>query len=506
MTALFARRRPLGRTLVLSLFVLAPIALPAAGEEREIDALKAQLETLVKQNQSLARSVEELQQQVGEARDEARAARDEATAAPAVSAAPRGAGYGLAGGGDPLAQTSFGGTRFQLMDVSLIVDGGFGFSTAEDEELELLQGGDHDPRRRGFNIQNVELALSGAVDPYFTANANIVYLITPEGETKIELEEAYALTQQLPYGLERHGFQLKLGQFFTEFGRLNAKHPHQWDWQDQPLVLTRFFGGDGLRGQGARLGWLTPLPWYSEILVGAQNAQGETMVSFNASDEVFEERPIGGRPFASDGTRGAGDLVYLARWVNGGDLSDTWSTQVGVSALHGPNATGEGGSTWIYGIDGVLKWRPLVSDHGWPFVKIEGELLRRHYHADSFFGCEGGEEDCEEPLALSSDTLHDWGAYVQAEWGFRRPWTAGLRYEYATGSGASIGMFDGRGADPFRDNRQRIAPLLTFHPSEFSRIRLQYNYDRSEFSSEAANHTVWLGLEFGIGPHAAHAF
>ncbi len=490
------------RALALS---IALGAVPAAGEESDLESLRSQFEALAKQNQELSRSVQQLRRQVDEARDEARAARDAASEPPAVSAPPAGAGYG-ASGGDPLAQTTFGGTRLQLMDVSLVALGGFGFSTAVDEELEFLQAGDHDPRRRGFNIQNVELAFSGAVDPYFTAHANVVYVITPEGETKIELEEAYALTQQLPYGLERHGFQLKAGQFFTEFGRLNRQHPHQWDWQDQPVVLSRFFGGDGLRGQGARLGWLTPLPWYSELLVGAQNAQGETMVSFNANDEVFEERPIGGRPFASDGTRGVADLVYLARWVNGGDLSDTWSTQVGVSYLHGPNATGPDGRTQIYGLDGVLKWRPLVSDHGWPFVKIEGEVLRRSYRADSFFGCEGDEEECEEPLALSGKTLHDWGGYVQALWGFRRPWAAGLRYEYATGSGASVGIYDGRDADPFRDTRHRIAPLLAFYPSEFSRLRLQYNYDRSDFTEDGSNHTVWLGLEFGIGPHAAHSF
>ena len=194
MTATFASRRPLGRTLAASLFALAPIALPAAAaEESEIDTLKAQLETLVKQNQGLTRSVEELRQQVGEARDEARAARDAASEPPPVSAAPPGTGYGGVGGGEPLAQTSFGGTRLQLMDMSLDVLTGFGFSTAKDDELELLQGGDHDPRRRGFNLQQAELSLSGAVDPYFTANANIVYAITPEGETNIELEEAYAL-------------------------------------------------------------------------------------------------------------------------------------------------------------------------------------------------------------------------------------------------------------------------------------------------------------------------
>ncbi|HEX2483909.1 MAG TPA: hypothetical protein VHQ66_01325, partial [Myxococcota bacterium] len=89
---------------------------------------------------------------------------------------------------------------------------------------------------------------------------------------------------------------------------------------------------------------------------------------------------------------------------------------------------------------------------------------------------------------------------------FRRPWAAGLRYEYASGSGESVGPYDGRENDPFRDDRHRVSPLLVFYPSEFSRIRLQYDYDRAQFSSQSSNHTVWLGLEFGIGPHAAHAF
>lgn len=469
MDASSTRRRPFGRTLALSIWLAAIPA--AAAEPADLEAMKAQLEALAEDNRELSRTVEQLRQQVQAASDER-------------------------------------SPRFQLLDVSLLASGAFGFSTAIDDDLALLQGGDHDPRRRGFNLQNVELALSGAVDPYFDARANIALVITPEGETKIELEEAYAVSRQLPFLLHEQGLQLKAGQYFTEFGRLNAKHPHQWDWQDQPLVLTRFFGADGLRGQGARLGWLTPLPWYSEIVLGAQNAQGETMVSFAANDEVFEERPIGGRPFAGTGTHGVGDLVYLARWVNGGDLSDTWSTQVGVSYLHGPNATGSDGRTRILGVDGVLKWRPLVSDRGWPFLKLEGELLRRHYHADSFSGCAGEPDDgagCE-PLSLSSRTLRDWGGYLQVLWGFRRPWAAGIRYEYASGSGESVGVFEGRSSDPFRDDRQRITPLLVFHPSEFSRVRLQYSYDRTDFSEREANHTVWLGLEFGLGPHAAHAY
>jgi hypothetical protein len=502
-------RRPLASALAL---IGLASAAPAAADEA---ALQRQLELLKQQNEELSRSLRVLQDEVGQARDEARAARDVADAAARPSVAGASGAYGAPAGapaiagGDALAQTSLGGTRLQLLDISLGTLFAFGTSTIGDEELELLQGGGHDPRRRGFTLQQTELSFAGAVDPYFTGEAHLIYFIDPEGESQFEIEEAFVQTLQLPFGLHEHGLQLELGQFFTEFGRLNPRHPHQWTWQDQPVVNTRFFGADGIRGTGTRLGWLLPFSWYSEVHVGVQNAQGETMTSFLASDEVFEERPIGGRPFASDGTRKAGDFTYLMRWVNGGDLSDTWSAQVGLSGLYGPNASGDGGQTWIYGADWVLKWRPLVSDRGWPFVTIEGEVMARSYRADSFFGCAEEVEDgesCEDVLALGSETLRDWGTYAQVLWGFRRPWAAGLRYEYAGGSGESIGVYDGRQNDPFRDDRHRLSPLLVFYPSEFTRIRLQYNYDRAEFSSESSNHTVWLGLEFGLGPHAGHAF
>ena len=54
--------------------------------------------------------------------------------------------------------------------------------------------------------------------------------------------------------------------------------------------------------------------------------------------------------------------------------------------------------------------------------------------------------------------------------------------------------------------RHRVSPLLTFYPSEFSRLRLQYNYDRFDHARESAAHSVWLGLEFALGSHPAHEF
>lgn len=486
------------------------VARSAAAEPSEdLSGLRAELERLAQENRELRDTVTGLAQEVRAARDAARAAEDMArvrTPLPAVSAPPSGAAMRS---DTALLSRSLGRANFQLLDVSLDVLAAGGFSSATDEELEALQGGDHDPRQRGFTLQAAELFLAGAVDPYVDAQASIVYFLDPEGETRIELEEAFVLTRQLPFGLEEHGFQLEAGHFFTEFGRLNPLHAHLWSWQDQPLILSRFFGEDGMRGPGLRVGWLTPLPWFSELHFGIQNAKGETMVSFFANDEVFEERPIGGRPFAEERVGSPGDLVKLLRWVNGFDVSDTLSGQVGLSGLFGPNATGPDGRTRVYGADVVLKWRPLQTDRGWPFLIFEAEILRRAYKADDFTGCLE-EEDCASPVFVAEDTLRDWGYYAQLLWGFQRNWAVGLRYEHASGDGpgfdAAEEMFVSRDNDPFRADRTRIAPLLIWHPSEFSRIRLQYNYDRADHLPGKNEHSVWAGLEFLFGAHPAHTY
>lgn len=397
-------------TALALLAVLAPAA-PAYAESEAVDALRRQVEALAAQNTAMQRTLERLANEVRDAQDAARAAHDaldEQRSAPpavAVGAAPA-RDAALLSSGAP------GAARLQLLDVSLDVVAAAGGSSAEDEQLVLLQGGDHDPRQRGFTLQNVELSLLGAVDPFLTGEAHLIYFLDPEGESRFELEEAFVTSQSLPFGLAEHGLQLEAGHFFTEFGRLNPRHPHAWHWQDQPVILSRLFGEDGLRAPGVRLAWLTPLPWFSELHLGLQNASGETAVSFLANDEVFEERPVGGRPFTDRRASSFADLLQLVRWVNALDLSDTWSGQLGLSFLHGPNATGPDARSFVYGADLVVKWRPLRGDRGWPFVVFESELVRRSYQADAWLGCpvEEGTAGCPVAAALlPEDVLRDWG-------------------------------------------------------------------------------------------------
>lgn len=406
-----------------------------------------------------------------------------------------------------LASTQVGQSKLRLIDLSLDSLLAAGASNQRDDELQNLQGGGHDPRKRGFTVQNVELSARAAVDPYFNAEAHIVYLIDPiEGESVVELEEAFAVTQALPFGL-----QIKAGLYFTEFGRLNAQHPHQWDFLDQPVILTRLFGPDGLRGPGLRTAWLLPLPFFSEFIGGVQNANGETAASFYASGEYYDERSIGGRQFVAQDVRNLGDLLYSLRWHNSFDVGGDITALFGGSALFGPNASGGAGQTRIYGADLRFKWRPAQNERGWPFVIWQSEFLYRDFKAA------GQDYDPDASIVgdeffVDADHLHDYGLVTQAVWGFMKQWAVGVRFEWAESQGDSVDPASGADAtdnDPFRDRRIRASALLAWNPTEFSRLRLQYSFDDAEHlesTDEELGHTIWLGLEVMFGAHAAHSY
>lgn len=352
-----------------------------------------------------------------------------------------------------------------------------GSSSVDNSALGNLQAGGHDPKQTGFTVQNIELSIAGTVDTYLDAQANIIFLIDAEGETVMELEEAFFTTRNLPGGL-----QIKGGQYYTEFGRQNKQHPHTWSFVDQPIILSRLFGGDGLRSQGARVSWLMPSDTYSELTLGMQNAKGETVTSFlNAPGE-----DIGGHTLVDRSTRDSGDLLYSARWLSGIDISDTLSMNFGVSGLWGPNASGMTTDTQIVGADLYLKWQPAYSQKGYPFVAWHTEVLQRRYEAG-------------DPGDAAREILKDQGYFTQVLWGFKPGWIAGLRWEYANADGNTS-------TDSLRDTRKRLSPNLTWHTSEYSKVRLQYNRDWTEHLPNKTTDSIWLQVEFSLGSHMAHTF
>ena len=257
-----------------------------------------------------------------------------ATAAPSAADRP-----------PPALSAARAGSTYMNISYGTLVDAGW---SSEADPSARLQLGDHDPIKRGFGLRNAEIAVDGAVDPYFKGFANIVLKLDRNNETAIELEESFLQSTALPANL-----QLKAGQFFAAFGRQNPQHPHTWAFVDQPLILGRAFGPEGLRSIGTQLAWLAPTPFYSELSLGILDGQGGTASSFRNPGEpdVLGVSRYAGRATLDRGLRGVQDLLFVPRLATSFELTDTQTLLAGLSGAFGPNDTGPRRRTEIYGAD-----------------------------------------------------------------------------------------------------------------------------------------------------------
>lgn len=79
--------------------------------------------------------------------------------------------------------------------------------------------------------------------------------------------------------------------------------------------------------------------------------------------------------------RGLQDFVWVPRFENSFNLSDTQTVLAGVSGAFGSNETGANSRTQIYGADLLYKWKSSHAEGGFPFVKWQTEFMYRRFQA-----------------------------------------------------------------------------------------------------------------------------
>jgi hypothetical protein len=381
-----------------------------------------------------------------------------AEAAPAEETKPLGGVTGL-----------FGGSILTNPYISLVLDTYAYLSNLNNSELEsqsipgfTTNGLDY---RNGFNLRELELFLFAPVDPYFNLYANL-----PIDDSGINVEEAFAVTTDLPAG-----FQIKGGRFKSNFSRLDAQHPHQWDFFDIALPYRAFLGDEGLGGEnGVQLTYLPPLPVYT--LIGAEVLQGDNELLFGPNARTG---PHAYTFFTKCSLDMDDSTIYFGPYVLFGKTK---------SDIIVPDSQIRGNST-LPGIEAVWKWKPSTTQS---FI-LQSEYMYLLQNGD----IENLDSGDVESLRRRQD-----GFYIQALYQWYR-WRVGARYDM-------LGLF----SDTFRQagvNQDlgttpwRATGSLEFNPSEFSRIRLQYTHDNSARNGRD-NDEWFLQFLFGIGAHAAHSF
>jgi hypothetical protein len=318
---------------------------------------------------------------------------------------------------------------------------------------------------KGFNLDSAELGFFAPVDPYFNLYATI-----PISEEGVELEEAYFVTTSLPYGL-----QVKGGKFKSGFGRLNSQHKHVWDFVDLPLPYRAFMEGEGITEKGVQLTWLPALPVYA--LFGIEALQGENATLFgsdaNIGPHAFTAFVKMSLDLDADST-----ILFGPSVITGKTKTDTVAE----------NTVFQGSST-LFDWEMTYKWKPSKQKS----LTIQGEYLYRTQ--------KGNLTDNNTELTSRLSRGQD-GLYVQAVYQLGL-WRLGARFDALN---LLATEYSPAGEQPdFGSLPWRASAALDYSPTEFSKIRLQYNYDKSG-RDHAANNEIFLQLILAIGAHSAHPF
>jgi len=357
----------------------------------------------------------------------------------------------------PAAPSLFGesvGRAFQSFNPDLSVIGDFLYKGVSGERGERQPGGENVNEDR-FQVRQVELALSGSVDPYARADI-FVHIEEEDGEWHVGLCEGYLTLLDLPADL-----QARAGKFRSRFGKANTMHLHSMPWPDQPSMITNFFGEEGMSEEGAELSWLVPNPWdiYTELIYSAQN--NENPASF-AGDQ-------------------ADDVMHVAHLKTFFDLSRDLTMELGASGATAPNDDGHGGQrTNLYGADLTFKWRSPTQGL-YQSLTWQSEVLA---------------SDKDQP---DGGDVNSWGAYSSLEYQFARRWSTFGRYDYSE-------LPDD---DNARENSYSAG--ITFAQSEYCFWRLgvkHSDYDGGAPEEQFGDHrnVLFLQLNFGLGPHRAHQY
>jgi len=439
---------------VAVLFALA--LLPAVAEAADdVGALRAELQALKNDYSARVDALEARIQQL--------------EAAPAVAAA------GSPPPEAPATRPASGASAFNPA-ISLILGGSYTNTSRNPEDWNIAgfppPGGEVGPGERSFSLGESELTFAASIDPYFSGQ--LTAAIT--GENEIEVEEAFVRTTALP-----DGFTGKLGRFFSGVGYLNEVHAHAWDFVDQPLVYQAMLGGQ-FRQEGVQVKWLAPTDLFVEF--GAEAGNG------------------GSFPSTRGGGNGLNATTLFAHV--GGDVGDYTSWRTGLAWLDGNAEDREGGiadaegsplfesftgdtRTWV--VDGVLKWAPSPRRE----LKVQGEYMRRE---------ESGEIGGDGVLLADDYRSTQSGWYLQGVYLFAPRWRVGARYDSLdSGTPRYTPAPDGlRSANP-----DRLSLMLDWNPSEFSRLRAQYDWDDARDDGEV-DRVLRLQYIYGIGAHGAHKY
>ena len=306
------------------------------------------------------------------------------------------------------------------------------------------------------SLREIELVLGSNVDPYSRLDATVAF----NEDNTAELEEAYLTRFQLPFDTTA-----RIGRFKPKIGRDLAAHRDSLDTVDEPLVIQRYFGEEGMNKSGVDLTKLLdlPSPFVHQLTIGVlEGGTGE-----------------GGTAFG-DTKRHPTLYGHLKNYI---DITDMTNLDLGLTYAAGHKDEEEAFKVNVLGLDATLIHHLNANQD----LKLQSEVFYMD-RKDSFL-------DETNPITgtvTQNDVLgHLWGGYGLLDFRINSQWATGIRFDY-------VELIDNPTVNP-RDADIGYTGYLTFYQSEFARWRVQYNH--IDLADGKDDNQFLIQGTFAIGDH-----
>lgn len=342
----------------------------------------------------------------------------------------------------PLLQTTAKAPVPFIPDIGVVAD----ITGALSESSEDEDGNDR------FSVREIELVLGHDIDPYSRLDATITFSDFEDAD----IEEAYVSYWDLPLDTKA-----RIGRFRPKIGKASAAHRDSLDTVDEPFVVQRYFGAEGLFKTGLEFSGFTPL---STDTLTQQLMGGVLEGGVGEGGEAFGESK-----------RHPSIYAHLSNFY---EISDLSNVEVGGTYLLGSNNVDSELKTNVFGVDATYTYYVT------PINKLK--FLNEAYFQnrnDSFMDW--------ADVINSEYSEHPWGFYSLIDYRLSERWGFGTRYDF-------VELVE-NSTDNQRDYEQGQTGYLTFFQSEFARWRAEYQY--VALADGNNDHRFFLQGTFAIGTH-----
>ena len=294
-----------------------------------------------------------------------------------------------------------------------------------------------------LSAREMELVFGHPIDPYSRLDVTASF----SDFEAANLEEAYITHWGLPAELKA-----RVGRLKPKIGKAIPLHRDSLDTVDEPLVVQKYFGNEGLARTGVDLSGFLPMPW--------------TAVTHELTAGVLEGG-VGEGGTLLGGTRRYPS--YYAHLKNFWDLSDETNVELGATYFTGSKDADRALEVHALGFDATLVHYLTPTNK----LKWQNEVYLQ----------DRDETDFQD---------RPWGWYSLLDYRLSPRFGVGGRFDY-------VEPVDTDPAILARHADTAWSGYLTYYQSEFSRWRLQLKH--TNFALGGDDNTVFLQGTVAIGVH-----